>query len=181
MKTIYREQFTDINVIDDIHANGIKMIGVDIENVLTDYHNPEIFPSAAKQIGEIATHGVKIALITNNRDQGFLDEVESQLPQVDEIISPALGFDKKPSPQMLQYATLRHKVEPEEAAFVDDQLKNYFAAKRADYSRFFLTMPAGDHQHPGVRMARFLEAIPRSILMTKQIGSLMLELGKGDH
>jgi len=153
--------FEDIHPKVDIQARGIRLLGVDVENVITDYKNPNVLPGVAGHMEELlaVAGGLEIVLITNKRRAAFLDRVVLQLPSGVDYINPdeGLGLKKKPSPSMFRYALESTDVSPKEAAHVDDQFKAWWGAKRAGYGTFFWTKPVGQRQHFGVKALRPLE------------------------
>lgn len=147
----------------DVNAYGVELLGLDIENVLVDYGKPEILPGVAAHVEElqVANDGLKMALITNKRNIGFIDEVASQLPGKPPYINPSkeLGLKKKPSPDMFRFVLkeMFPNVNPENAAHVDDQSKAYLGVSRAGFGAFIWTKPVGEHQHRGVKAFRPIE------------------------
>lgn len=157
-------RFLDIDPKMDIAAHDIRLLGVDVENVLCDYGNSKVFDGVARHVESILeeTPWLKIVLITNKKSTAFIDEVVSQLPGGDiPYLNPneGLGLKKKPSPSMFkwaveQYGDLYH---PERAAHVDDQFKAFRGAQLAGFGHFFWTKPMGEHQHRGVKAFRPVE------------------------
>jgi|SRR3989344_2254884 len=160
---LLRDSFLDINPKSDIQAYGLELLGIDVENVLTDYSDPEVLPGIAEHLEElqVAGDGLQVVLITNKRSDGFLDEVVSQLPGYPPFINPSkeAGLKKKPSPDMFRHVLTEMfpDVDPAHAAHVDDQLKAYFGASKAGFEFFIWTKPVGEHQHKGVKALRPLE------------------------
>ncbi len=160
---LLRGSFLDVSPELDINANRIKLLGVDIENVLTDYGDSKVLPGIAEHMEELqaAGGGLKMVLITNKRSDDFLNEVVPQLPGHPPFIHPSkeAGLKKKPSPDMFRHALdeIFPDIDPAYAAHVDDQFKAYFGARRAGYGFFFWTKPVGEHQHKGVKALRPIE------------------------
>lgn len=181
---VLAESFQDIHPVKDIAARQIEVLGVDVENVLTDYGNPEVLKGVAEHMEELLTagNGLRVVLITNQKDHTFLDEVTNQLPGGIDYVNPdaPAGLKKKPSPTMFQWVVndMFTGIKPEHAAHVDDQLKAWWGASKAGYGTFFWTKPEGDHQHPGVRALRPVEfGFIRPILSFE---SSVMELARGD-
>lgn len=144
----------------DISTRSIEMLGIDVENVLTDFGDPEVLPGIAEHLFglEAACRGLKMVLITNNSDRGFLKDVISQLPSEISYINPTqTGLKKKPSSSMFNYAAAIFDVNPEQAAHIDDQSKAWLGANRAGYGTFFWTKPVGSRQHTAVKAFRPVE------------------------
>jgi beta-phosphoglucomutase-like phosphatase (HAD superfamily) len=160
---VLANSFLDIHPKAEVSARGIRLLGVDVENVLTDFGNPEVLPGIAEHMEEllVSVGGLKFVLITNKRSDEFLNEVVSQLPGKPGYIRPneAMGLKKKPSPDMFNFAVhgLFEDVKAVEAAHVDDHFKAWLGANRAGYGAFFWTKPIGEHQHGGVRAFRPFE------------------------
>ena len=160
---VLSESLLDIDPVEDIAKRKIQLLGVDVENVLTDYGNPEVLPGMANHLEEIAlaNSGLRIVLITNKMNKQFLSDVASQLPSNPEYVNPTSepGLKKKPSPAMFNFVLQRQfpEVDPAAAAHIDDQFKAWFGAYRAGYGTFFWTKPTGEHQHKIVKAFRPVE------------------------
>lgn len=178
---VLTNRFLDIHPMADIEARGIGLLGVDVENVLTDYKNPEVLPGVAEHMEELlATSGLRVVLITNQKDSEFLDNVVAQLPGKLNYVNPneELGLKKKPSPDMFEFAVREFSSEADvkQAAHVDDQFKAWLGATRAGYGTFFWTKPVGEHQHRGVKAFRPVEfgLIRPVISLTNKVRKLSL-------
>lgn len=176
--------FIDIHPKTDVEARGIGLLGVDVENVLTDYKNPEVLPGVVEHMEELlATSGLRVVLITNQKDREFLDRVVAQLPGKLDYVNPneELGLRKKPSPDMFELAVREFSGEADakQAAHVDDQVKAWLGATRAGYGTFFWTKPVGEHQHRGVKAFRPVEfGLIRPVVSLK---TKVIELVAGDR
>lgn len=182
--TLLRSDFTDLDP-STLLKHNIRLLGVDVENLLTDYGDTVVRPEAAVHMDTIRTAGINTVLITNNRnslaptgvsvlDRGFVDEVASQLN------NPAVYF-----PQTTMFREVKGKThpdlfiaaatdaglqdEPERCAHVDDQYKSMKGLRAANWGLFVWTRPYGEHQHPGVRLARIPEAAIRAGLQMRGI------------
>lgn len=157
MNTLLYRDFSNI-VPTDLEGRDIRLLGVDIENVLTDYGNPEVFPEARETFEELQTsaRGLDLILITNNQNRAFIRDVQMQLGEP-VVLSPLDGYSKKPAPDMFEAALRIAGVRADQAAHVDDQFKSSFGARTAGFGTFFWTRPKGEHQHRGVRAFRPVE------------------------
>ena len=169
---ILKDNFRDIHPEMDIRECGIKLLSVDVVDVITDSESPEVLPGVADHAEELLAV-TEIALGTNKRDETFLDEVVSQLPGQINYVHPdkELGLKKKPSQSMFQF--LIHEmypgIEPEQAAHVDDQLKAWLGVKRASFGTFFWTKPAGEQHHRRVKAFRPIESgLIRPVISAKR-------------
>lgn len=170
----------EIDPVRDVLHREIKFLGVDVENVLTDYGNPEVFPGIANKFDELLTavNGLGITLLTNKDDPEFLDEVVSQLPGDINYVGPAVGMKRKPHPEMFQMAIHDGAIcyEGYQAAMIDDQFKAYRGASKAGYATFFWAKPKGEHQHLGVRLTRpYYTGLVRPAIGARQATARTLE------
>ena len=164
--------FLDIEPKVDIKARDIKLLALDVENVLTDYGNPMLLPGAADHMEKVleVNPNLRTILITNKKDEDFIIKVQKQLPGNPDYVFPGQkdGLEKKPSVTMFNEAIIRNPdVMVEQAAHVDDQFKAYFGAKYAEFGTFFWTKPQGEHQHKGVRLLRPVESVIRGGIAIK--------------
>jgi FMN phosphatase YigB (HAD superfamily) len=192
--------------ITDVHpgqlqARGIKLIGVDLENVACAYHipgsaemptvRPEVITALRRMKAEL--DDLKVVLVTNNSNRhsssgsglvthavrSLNDVLDDRLP----AIYPSMGFKRKPSAEMLLAAARITETPPEQAAMVDDQSKVFLATVDARYRAFFWTRPYGTTMHPGVKL--FHRYIERPIFRpaaqvfqgARDIGKLLLSGG----
>ncbi len=157
MEVALVNSFHDIEP-EHLYDRGFKLLGVDIENVITDYRSSEVFPGVAEKFEELETSvkGLKTVLITNSTDIHIINEVLDQIGD-HFIYSPIGGYNKKPSSDMFRAAICSEAVYPNQAALVDDQFKSYFGAKNAGYRSFFWTLPDGENSHPAVKAFRPVE------------------------
>lgn len=174
---LLRNDITDIAPW-EINARGIKLLGVDVENVLTDYGNPEVRPEAAAALDNLQNWcGLTAVLVTNNRndvpeysDQGFVDEVQSQVGNIP-AYHQSESLNGKTSPAIFRLAASDAGVNPENAALIDDQFKSYKGLWQASWGLFIWTKPYGEHQHTGVKMGRLLEAPLRKAISVSHVVS----------
>jgi FMN phosphatase YigB (HAD superfamily) len=170
-------------------ARGIKLVTVDIENVLTDYGSAEVTPEGLALVQGLQAADLQVALATNHKkynhetnfDTGsyglnpFVEEVRSQLPGNIPGFYPFMegsGIRGKTKPDMFRYALEWFGVtNPRQAAHIDDQFKSYAGLVAARFGLFVWTEPIGEHQHRGVRMLRSLEAVVRSAVASAQFAS----------
>ena|SRR3990167_4737752 len=173
-----------------IQAYGIKLLGVDIENVLTDYGDTTVRPEAIKSLDELrtASDGLTMVLITNHSNQrtperplGFVCEVSVQLSDMP-YMYPGEGYKKKNKPDMFAAVAKTAKIEPKRAAMIDDQYKTVLGLRAAGWGTFFWTRPFGKHQHPRVKAFRVVEsALIRPAMLAKRSMSQWKETIQGDY
>lgn len=170
---LLRNDFTDLHP-NTLLARDIHLLGVDIENLITDYGDPEVRPEVASHIQELrlGVSGLQVALVTNNRNTtdenfspGFVDEVASQLGDIDSYY-PDNGLKGKTSPDLFIAASYDYNVDPSRAAHADDQFKSYRGLRKAGYGLFIWTNPYGEHQHRGVKIMRGPEKVLRTAIAT---------------
>lgn len=174
-----RGSFLDVDPKLDIQARGIERVGIDVENLLTDYGDPDVLPGMAEHLEEL-TDVASIMLITNQRDGSFLKNVVRQLPSAVPYIHPTEtnGHRAKPSKDMFVfmrdfYRPLNSSSDGSDFAHIDDQFKAYFGARGAQFGTFFWTEPVGEHDHPTVAKFRRVErGIRKVVTMVHGAGNI---------
>lgn len=170
---LLRNDFTDLHS-NTLLARDIRFLGVDIENLVTDYGNPEVRPEVASHIQELrlGVSGLQVALITNNRNTtdenfspGFVDDVAAQLGDIDSYY-PDNVLRGKITRDLFEAACYDYDIDPIRAAHADDQFKSYWGLRKAGYGLFIWTNPYGEHQHRGVKIMRSPEKVLRIAIAT---------------
>ena len=154
----------------DLVDRKVGLLGLDMENVLTDYQDTAVRPEVAGHLGGLASDSVQtdFVIITNKKDEGFIKEVSEQIGGAP-FYFPKDGLRGKTTSDLFEAAARDFDlVNPWSdnyrftAAHLDDQVKNYRGIKRARgnaWQTFFWTRPYGERQHLGVRAARPAERV----------------------
>ena len=165
-----------INDVTDITPNDLLMrnvglIGLDVENILTDYKDSVVRPEVKEHLGMLASTVVNLEfiLLSNSTDAGFMEEVAAQLNKT-EFLHKNGSLAGKTKPEMFEAALAmfhEHMFDEDSrrlysAVHVDDQWKSFFGVASANWNTFFWSLPYGQKQHPGVRLARPAERLLRA-------------------
>lgn len=155
-----------------IERRNIKLVGLDVDGCLSDYHAKEVEPAVRGRLEELGRASCALVIISNAYGERVDELGELYGDLVKEVITPLtvtrLGelpsMHRKPSPAMLEYAMATHGVSPEETIMVGDQMfKDVLSANRAGVSSLLLSR-RGQNDHPGVRLQRIPEAIARGMM-----------------
>ena len=148
---------TDLDV-DILETRQIRLLGIDIENVLTDYGDTQVRSDASEHLGILASQLVDLdfALITNKTDKGFVREVSEQLGNTP-YYQPCAILRNKTKPDMFDAAISDFSIDSNQAALVDDQLKSILGLRMARWGHLFWPKPYGERQHQGVKAFRPIE------------------------
>ena len=144
-----------------LQTEGIGLMTVDLDKVLADFNSPKVFPEAADQIAHSVENGTNVAVVTNRTDTERLSEISAQLPDIEVLYKGLDGMKGKPAPDMLLAAKERVKHGPAGpySVHIDDQLKAWRSAIKADFNWFVGARPDGKltDQHLGVALGRVAE------------------------
>lgn len=174
---VLRKDICDIQPV-DLNMRGIQLLGVDVENVLTDYHDTTVRPEAAAHLSHLALSvpRLEIVLITNNTNEptrpygtGFIEEVSQQVGNIPFYhLTDSLKGKTKPDLFIEAIKDSPNNVTPEFAAHIDDQFKSLKGLNAAGFDTFFWTLPYGKHQHLGVKCMRPAERLGRAMIGYQQ-------------
>lgn len=109
---------------DFLEAEGILALLVDIDNTLAPYEQPEPDEEHTKWLGELKKHGIRVALVSNNKAQRV--ELFNR-----KLMLPAFPDAAKPSKRSMTRAMQALNVQADKCAVVGDQLfTDAYAGKR---------------------------------------------------
>lgn len=170
---LYYQTAKSFEAIEPAQLAGAGLVTLDAENVLTLYGNPELAPGVFEKIISIQglnriapggggiEGGTPVAIATNNKDRGYIDELASQLPSGVVVFSGLDFANKKTSPAMFLAAAEHFDVDQATAVHVDDQYLSMRGARMAGFYGGVLVKPYGHSDHKGVKAGRPLDLSAR--------------------
>lgn len=152
-----------------VAQEGVRLLGVGVENVLVHGGDTAVSPEAAAQFEAFRAAGITPVLITNHRhdlapshvDSRFIDEVTAQLGGI-RAYYPKNYVRGKAHKDLFVMAQQDAEVDPSACAQVDDQLLTYWGLRRAGWRTFFWTLPYGRRQSLSGRLLQPFEATWRA-------------------
>ena len=115
---------TDVD-LDQFYADGIKGIILDLDSTLVAPRSGKLTPEAARWL-ERARAMFKLAIVTNNKNEQYMQQVESLLNM------PVLGKARKPSTKMFAQAVQDLGLTPSDCVAVGDRpLTDVWGGQRA--------------------------------------------------
>ncbi len=150
-------QLIDVN-LDELLAEGKKLILVDIDNTMVPWRTDEFPPEVIAWIAHGKELGLKFCIISNTRNPVRLAR-----------LSEVLGVDRmqgrfKPSKTMYLAALKKFSVTADEAIMIGDQLfTDVFGANRSGIDSIWIK-PMTGHDFIGTKFSRFMERLIRPSL-----------------
>lgn len=140
----------------DLEMRGIKLLGIDIENTLTNAGEMPLFPWALSAVN-LLRQTTDLCLVTNAGDRDFALEVSEALELPLFAKEEWNGIRSKMHPDLYVNAVSAHGIRRDQMGMVDDQIKNLRGAAAAGIRAYFWTEAAGHIDHKGIKLSAALE------------------------
>ncbi len=141
----------------DLHAQGKRLILMDVDNTLVHHNADEATPEIAAWIAEARSLGFDMCIVSNTNRLDRLARIAEGLG-----VTTVRGRFK-PSRTMFDMALEKFKRRPEEALMVGDQLMtDVLGANRAGIDAVWVAKMPGSREFVGTRVNRLLERFLQS-------------------
>ena len=148
----------DINSIYDLDIYELKRMGVnallfDLDSTIMKSRSGKFAYKTLQYLNDLKTN-FKLAIVTNNSREGYLQKVKAQTD------IPIYHHAKKPAISKILKACSDLNVDVKNTAIVGDRpLSDILAGKRAGIVTILVDSISKDEENPIVRFVRFLERL----------------------
>ena len=142
----------DINIA-ELKETGIKGLFFDLDSTLMKSKSGKFSFQTTQYLNDLKAN-FKLAIITNNKNQEYINKAKSQTD------IPIYARAAKPNPRVLLKACKDLELEPSTVAMIGDRpLSDIFGGERAGMTTILVDSISKDEENFIVRFARFLERL----------------------
>lgn len=146
------ERLQDIKV-EDLHANGIKGLILDLDNTITPWNDRTITKLVMDWFETIKAAGIKACIVSNNKGPDRVSTVADIL----EILY--VHRAKKPRKSAFRKGLDVLELSESEVAVIGDQLFTDIFGGNLSGLKTILVSPIHEKEFPGTKVLRFLERL----------------------